>query len=107
MRTVSFLAIAYMFLMLAWPCQDVFAVREGIKSIESPSLSRLEPCEDGEEFCSPFCICSCCGLAVTYHTAPITVSPDPIDKATDLIDLNYGTLWLRTYSRSVWQPPKH
>lgn len=59
---------------------------------------------DEEEQCSPFCICTCCGVTMNIPKVLAAVTSQvetPVEVNTSLPNIN-----LEELSYSIWQPPK-
>ncbi|NND76986.1 MAG: hypothetical protein HKN39_02240 [Flavobacteriales bacterium] len=108
MRILSFILAILFFGISALPCADSEAEVQQmsethihISDTESDhSHSGNENHKDG---CSPFCICSCCGMAITIP--PVVDSECTPFFAT----IDHRTIWLTDNSfahlTAVWQPP--
>lgn len=93
---------------MSQPCQDVVA--QAGKCCDEPEMSaHFESSnhqEAGEDECSPFCICSCCGQAVASHKTSFGVRLD-VETATFTAPLKtYSPPDTASFTTSVWQPPK-
>lgn len=107
MRSVSLFIVVYILFLLTQPCQDVFAAYasgegERIAAAASPQM----PGEVPGETCSPFCICSCCGLSVGYHSNVLIAEPKQIAHVIQTIRVEYSDPAVNNFSGSIWQPPK-
>lgn len=96
--SVWFLGIA------AVPCSDTvdFCYDNQPETVSAATHHHLL---DFDEFCSPLCVCSCCGATVTLKL----ISPDseilelgPIDGEIS----SFSPLYLSAYYGNIWQPPK-
>ena len=62
--------------------------------------------QDSDDACSPFCLCSCCGISMNSFQFTngefYTLIPVPIAKKTVIRDV----LFTSNYLGSIWQPPK-
>lgn len=108
MRAVSFSIIVYILFLLSQPCQDVFAASATIDSEPVATVgSHQTPGDEQGEFCSPFCICSCCGLNVGYHSVFMVAEPKRVKTVMleNLLENTYPALSIPSYS--IWQPPKN
>ena len=77
--------------------------------IISNVISAVSNTQDGDhqhdfEYCTPFCICSCCGIFLnidnlaTYNLADISFYSEELFIADDIFNSNLYY--------SIWQPPK-
>ncbi|MFF5384195.1 DUF6660 family protein [Pedobacter suwonensis] len=85
------------------PCSDVFAISRMQQATVSISKDLSHPSREVQDFCSPFCICSCCNV--------MSEIPNPISVAQVLLQIttDYQVLepaQVISLPLSVWQPPK-
>lgn len=107
-RVFCFSYIVYLLVLLAQPCQDVVAqthdcCNEPEMSAHFENSSHNEP---GEDECSPFCICSCCGQAVASHKTSFGVTLDIETARFNTPLMTYSPPDTASFTISVWQPPK-
>ena len=107
MKAVSFFAIVYILFLLTLPCQDAFAAHRETSTGETTAIDRIDPCEEEPEVCSPFCICSCCGLPALYYADLVAASPKCKDIDPHQMQIEFRSLAPKAFPGSVWQPPKH
>lgn len=96
--SVYFLALSLM------PCTDALGMN-------TPNTSKTEITQthnndtDHNDFCSPFCICSCCNTPVniTFDLLSIKVN-NPIASNLKISVFNFSLA--SNYYGSIWQPPK-
>ena len=99
--------ILYFMAMILMPCADIHAATSSIAEQIAISSDHEDcPHENENDFCSPFCICSCCG-----QTSLISQERNPIHKAimVDSKDTEiYGTEtnWASEYLDRLFHPPK-
>ncbi|MGG5903915.1 MULTISPECIES: DUF6660 family protein [Sphingobacterium] len=62
--------------------------------------------QDSDDACSPFCLCSCCGISMNSFQFTnggfYTLIPIPIAKKTVIRDVFFTS----NYLGSIWQPPQ-
>ncbi|HLA96232.1 MAG TPA: hypothetical protein VK612_10960 [Pyrinomonadaceae bacterium] len=109
MRSISYLLIVYVVFLLTQSCQDIAPrVNEEAWSGNASQQTFLTPTqgEDHSEDCSPFCICSCRQVPNAYQSFSfgVTSGPDARDFAAGSFE--YSDPHARTFSGSIWQPPK-
>ena len=67
MRTLCLILAAYLTLLACLPCADATVMLE----LERATLAEDgHDHPDGEDHCSPLCLCACCGLALTTPAPP-------------------------------------
>lgn len=102
---MKFIAIVYSFLILylvTVPCVDEIVHIE--KSLLEQSTPQGHPCNhDDHDACSPFCVCSCCGIVViltdfVFFSQPVYIFKSEI--------LSFYKEINSTFIQSFWQPPK-
>lgn len=99
----SMLSIYLLFLALL-PCGDR---QECTLFLENPAISTSSDHENHEhenEYCSPFCLCSCCGLSMNKECVEITYL-NSIARLPSSIP-QYEEKAPRDIYFSIWQPPK-
>ncbi len=58
---------------------------------------------DGQDDCTPFCICQCCGASIT---AAQSADGDGVNKSSNFdYSLHYSFNYDYHYSNGVWHPP--
>lgn len=103
--------MAYLLILSVQPCRDSLLPRDGqghvIQKVahidQSPSDSR----DESNDECSPFCVCSCCGInpvPTIVFSVPVTI-PKGHEIAPQVFP-QYTTPYQLTHSYSIWQPPK-
>lgn len=108
MKVFSFIFILYLVVLLTQPCQDIVSVVDST-ALRNASSQQPDnaPQSSSQDECSPLCICSCCSLAVAYHSSEVLVDTAeldvlPIAKAP----AEYRNPDTDAYKDSIWQPPK-
>ena len=101
----------YMILLALVPCADgnggIIEIVNHMAGIEHTEFEAHadhgNSCED--DYCSPFCICSCCSLAIEIPTdqslAILMPKLTPTDAPT-----HYVNIIRSSYKFSIWQPPR-
>ena len=108
MRILAFIFAILFFGISTLPCTDnedaTTEVAEGhVHTTDVAGDHDHSDHEDHSDGCSPFCICSCCGVA-------ITMPPLSDSQYTEFSDeIEHSAVWLGDVSfahlTSVWQPP--
>ncbi|HUM50633.1 MAG TPA: hypothetical protein PK431_02420 [Chitinophagales bacterium] len=92
----------YLLALSTMPCADVSQVQ--IAKAHSVTASAKH--QHNNDFCTPFCICACCGQPVTskinYPVAQTILKPDIFNKNIAINDQTFNS----QFSASIWQPPK-
>lgn len=108
MKPTSLAIIVYLVFLLTQPCQDVFASANEAAPGGTfvAAIGETTETENESDECSPFCICSCCSISVAYHSF-VTVGSDrrPVEMHRT-VAVEYRGLNTKSFSGSIWQPPK-
>ena len=107
-RPTAFVVVFYILFLLTQPCQDVLGAPSSFRGEASAGQAAEDKgCEDSDDNCSPFCICSCRQAPAGYFS----IETAPKMKATIApiwtIEEDYTCRITASYTGSVWQPPKH
>lgn len=96
MRFIA-LTIAVLTLSLSLvPCSD--SAQETVENIDKEQHS-----EHSDDKCSPFCICACCGIAISIEN---TIFEDRKTYAFNVSHyFTYQTNFTKGFSRLIWHPP--
>ena len=108
MKVFCFSFIVYIVLLLTQPCQDAGAMVNNGVAKTTPFSQNDKPYQNDprSDECSPFCICSCCGLSVAEHSTSLRVTTRIERIALPTIFIEYKNSNTTTYQDSIWQPPK-
>ena len=60
--------------------------------------------QDGDDDCTPFCMCDCCSIPVTISFVKPILYNDIVHPTT--ISFHYNSTYNYTFSAILWQPPK-
>ncbi len=85
--------------MTVMPCSDGHTCDEDNQSI---SLEHSHT-EDEKDHCSPFCVCSCCGMKMNIES--ITRFYKLIVYLNSKCEFNYSFLYYFSFNKAVWHPP--
>lgn len=105
MKSLSIILVVVLTALFVLPCTD------GNNNCLTSSDSRSSQMDhshdqDSRDTCSPFCLCSCCGISMNsfqFTTGEFyTLIPVPIAKKTVIRDVFFTS----NYLGSIWQPPK-
>jgi len=97
MKFVAILFSIFIFYMVSVPCVDELFH-------EVKSSSQENPCNHGDhDACTPFCVCSCCGIVVVVSNITFDSQPDFIIE-TEFLSSNKDIT--SHFLQSFWQPPK-
>ena len=100
MKIFTFILAVIVLTLSCMPCADAAATGMKSKLEIKKSLNNERQQSD---FCSPFCICSCCAGFSINHTIP------NIENLSKLHKINYTLSYYQAVikiSLPVWQPPK-
>ena len=100
----------YMIILSVIPCGDggggVVEIAShflGITTGDAHHEEHSNTC--GDDFCSPFCICSCCASVLDYPTRLTLQIKVPTPLQNKKPSFSY-TLVFSSFNTAVWQPPK-
>ncbi|MBT1684964.1 hypothetical protein KK078_00275 [Fulvivirgaceae bacterium PWU37] len=85
------------------PCSDGDTCADETKADTSLVISGHDHSTDEADFCSPFCVCSCCSVQITQPSYFHFVVFNPAytgEPATPLKHL------FQSVDLSIWQPPR-
>lgn len=107
MRPTAFIIVVYILFLLTQPCQDVLGAPSVSGEVGISQGTEDEDCEEGDDGCSPFCICSCrqapAGYVSIETEQEVTVSVRPENSS----ELEYECRIPSASLNPIWQPPKH
>ncbi|PTS96606.1 hypothetical protein DBR27_16090 [Flavobacterium sp. HMWF030] len=88
------------------PCADMEIVTSLQPRAEFSSNHDEHSDNKERDFCSPFCICSCCGLQMTSFPELVPID-FPIPFQGIKIQLpTYKSIFSSSFYGSIWQPPQ-
>ncbi len=108
MKLVSLAIIVYLVFLLTQPCQDVFASASETVPSDAfiAAIGETTETENESDECSPFCICSCCSISMAYHSFVTAASVHKPAEIHRTVAVEYRGLDAKSFSGSIWQPPK-
>jgi len=62
--------------------------------------------ETSEDLCSPFCVCSCCGVQILNFAQPVAFAFRIALPSIQTPIPSYKSTFISGYFGSVWQPPQ-
>jgi len=102
MKFIAVIYSVFILYLVAVPCADEVIHIE--KSKLEQSSPQGKPCNHSEQDgCSPFCVCSCCGVVVVMSFVNFDCQPNAIIK-TEFLSFYKDSA--STFFQSFWQPPK-
>ncbi|MFN8242845.1 MAG: DUF6660 family protein [Ferruginibacter sp.] len=103
MRCIALIFVCYTFLLAFIPCGELVAAA---LQAETVAANTGEHQHAGEETCTPFCICNCCGqnFSVT-GTAYKPLTEKPLLQAKEYFSGNSFFLPSGFFD-CIWQPPR-
>ncbi len=111
MRVLTFIFVAYLLVLAVQPCKDGLLPRDNqwheIQTVAHLDQSSQDTNNSPDDLCSPFCVCSCCGINSVpniVYSVPATTFQN-LEKATAEFS-QYKSPYESTRSFSIWQPPK-
>ncbi|WP_460474266.1 DUF6660 family protein [Emticicia fontis] len=108
MKILQFILSMYILTLSFLPCGDVEDCNEVGNVPVIFSQSSHSEHQDDAEFCSPFCICTCCGTNISYNFhIPFLASEDQPYVFTQNLRVAYkNDSSLSNFFGNIWQPPK-
>jgi len=92
------------------PCADIHAyVVSGVNPTSAITTQDHNDCphEKDSDFCSPFCICNCCGQVVMISTKQRISIPSPgFQNSDDSIGMMAESNWQSEYLDRLFHPPR-
>lgn len=87
------------------PCTDAVTCEKDTHS-EQASSHQHDHREDETDSCSPFCVCSCCGVSGVIFSSPKLFFEKIKKVNTPVLVSTYNSEFSSSYFYSFWQPPK-
>lgn len=103
MRTITLILLTYLTALLAAPCSDAVALSNRADSVSTAAHDH----DDSTDSCSPFCVCTCCGISIEnpqYYSLEIST---PFFSYRSLKTTNKDFFMIDNFLTSIWQPPKY
>lgn len=105
MKLTRFIIACYLLFLAVYPCSDKETCADeqkaGITFVENSSHNHSNAEQD---FCTPFCICSCCAAHIQLnYTTDISLAM--LEHNTKLVTLYFERPLLND-AKAIWQPPK-
>ena len=92
---------AYLLILMILPCNDAHAQTE---TVFETQFSQVSQAEHHEDFCTPFCICSCCTTPIIVQSMTVFEVSYFENQFTQLPSF-YKSIISNFYG-SIWQPPQ-
>ena len=104
MKSIAAILVIVLLGLFVLPCADD---NDNIAFLSDVHTSQTNHEHDTNDRCSPFCSCSCCGIAMnSFHFSTLTfytpILPIPVAKKMVLRNESFTTYYLG----SIWQPPQ-
>jgi len=109
MRVFCLIFSFYLLLLSVQPCRDLAVAGFPQAKIENEqsNLQNHEDTEDCETHeCSPFCICSCRQVSVTYTFSALAIKQETTTFTKESPKVFFQDNYYHQYFDSIWQPPK-
>lgn|SRR5690606_19512031 len=111
MKVLYHILAVYMTALLLLPCADIVEKDRW----QSPTHSKVRDHDtshdhdqsDKEDFCSPFCLCKCCGMVggiVLQRSVHNLAKAETFDLSKP--GAHYLSIFQSRYFGTIWQPPK-
>ncbi|MCC7244415.1 MAG: hypothetical protein IT269_01945 [Saprospiraceae bacterium] len=110
MKFFCYIFSLYFLALSTMPCTDVHDMNPAAgNELASISTNSHENCphEKGNDDCSPFCVCSCCGHNF-LETRPVKwiFQPPTFFEYKGKCSFSYSRDWQSEYLKSIFRPPK-
>lgn len=99
MKSISSILAFLIFIMAIMPCSDGHTCDEEGQEI---ALDHNHS-EDEKDHCSPFCVCSCCGMKINFQDTSNFVSSTTVLNSS--YKFSYSSLYSFSFNQSIWHPP--
>lgn len=93
---------AYLLILMVLPCNDAHA-QSG--TILETQFAQLQNDQHHEDFCTPFCICSCCTTPIILAQAAIIFEVSYFENYQSQTTSFYKSI-TSAFFGSIWQPPQ-
>src|SRR5690606_11468758 len=97
----SFLSV-YLLVLMIMPCNDVHAQTQTVFSTQT---SQVQNEQHHDDFCTPFCICSCCTNPIIIHSAIVFDMVPHFENSYTKTPSFYKPA-VSSFFGSIWQPPQ-
>lgn len=105
MKFLVIILSLYITLLACTPCVDGDGVTFASTEVAAKDVDHSH--DHTNDSCTPFCICSCCGIQVLNYTQPITYNPMVITRPAAVKETpSYKSQFISGYFGSIWQPPQ-
>ena len=103
MKFINLLLSIYIIALSCLPCTDAEGYIENNTAVVKNQEKAIS--EHHADSCSPFCICNCCHSNGFYKTADYTTAAI-IKINTENTKIEYSPVFISTFYKSIWLPPK-
>ena len=105
MKSITFILALYLVSLAAFPCSDSKSCADEKKQGVAITVTGDHNHSGNEkDFCSPFCICSCCSVNVQVNNIQgVTFAISP---ANGKLNTLYSETPPLQNAESIWQPPR-
>jgi hypothetical protein len=101
MKIIPFILALLVSIMAVMPCSD--GINE--HNHDSTEITQHDHTDNGDDECSPFCVCICCGQLFTLQELDLNSFAKPIfNKAIKFL---YTSDYSTGYLSSTWHPPSY
>lgn len=102
MRFLSVILAITIFVLSAKPCSDGSNTEDQYQDEISVNHNHQE---DSDDSCPVTCICSCCGMSITYEPLATFEFKEYHKISTELIS-TYQSNYRFDFLSNIWQPPQ-
>ncbi|MFC0318723.1 MULTISPECIES: DUF6660 family protein [Olivibacter] len=103
MKWIATILLFYFSTLFTVPCSDITNECEERRTTSFQTHSHNQ---DSDDYCSPFCQCTCCSISINsfYSGFPDLTSPLKFFSRKKVLSGNL--IFFSNYRGSIWQPPK-
>lgn len=95
----------YITVLAIMPCTDAATCEKEVHT-ENATAHQHNHREDDTDSCSPFCVCSCCGVVGIYFSSPQLFFTKTKTIHSSVLVATYNSEFISSYYYTFWQPPK-
>lgn len=95
----------YILALSVMPCSDAYNDCKDNTEFADNSQSHNHK-SDTNDFCSPFCTCTCCSVSANPNFAPFSIEVKKLVAVSKLSFQNREFFLASNFYGNIWQPPK-
>ncbi|MFN8325740.1 DUF6660 family protein [Flavobacterium sp.] len=106
MKLLTVILSIYLVTLSAIPCADIKSESEVHLEVAQTSDKDNHSHDKGNDLCSPFCICNCCGQVTLNYVATINYDFPVQFEEIKSSKSTYTSALHSNFFGSIWQPPQ-